>query len=303
MVLTAGLGTRLRPLTLVRAKPALPVAGEPIIRRILRWIVANGAANVTLNLHHLPETLTTVVGDGSDLGARVRYCWEQPTILGSAGGPRHALDIIGAETFFLINGDTLTDLDLGALAESHMRSGALVTLALVPNLEPSRYGGVKLAEDGRVLGFVPSGPAAAGSLHFIGAQLVHRSVFEGLPPAQPANSIGGCYDALLARDPRAIRGFVTNAGFWDIGTVADYWHTSSRWSTGTTSALSTSQISDSAIIDRSIVWNHVEVGARAVLEECIVTDGVHVPAGSHYQRKILMRAPDGTTAVVPLEIG
>ena len=88
MVLAAGLGTRLRPLALVRAKPALPVAGEPIIRRILRWIVANGAANVTLNLHHLPETVTAVVGDGSDLGARVRYCWEQPTILGSAGGSR-----------------------------------------------------------------------------------------------------------------------------------------------------------------------------------------------------------------------
>ena len=303
MVLAAGLGTRLRPLTLVRAKPALPVAGEPIIRRILRWLVATGVVNVTLNLHHLPETVTAVVGDGSDLGARVRYSWEQPTILGSAGGPRQALDIIGVETFFLINGDTLTDLDLRALAASHARSGALVTLALVPNVDPLRYGGVRLANDDRVVGFVPRGPDAAGSLHFIGAQLVHRSVFSRLPPAQPANSIGGCYDALLAREPGAIRGFVTNASFWDIGTVADYWHTSSTWSTEANQALSTSHISDSAIIDRSIVWNDVDVGAGAVLEECIVTDGVRVPAGTHYQRKILMRATDGTTAVVPLEIG
>ena len=177
-MLTAGLGTRLRPLTLVRAKPAIPVAGEPIVRRIIRWLVANGVVNVTLNLHHLPETLTSIVGDGSDLGGRVRYSWEQPTILGSAGGPRQALDIIGAETFFLINGDTLTDVDLRALAESHAASGALVTLALVPNVDPLRYGGVKLAADGRVLGFAARG-STADSFHFIGAQIASQSVFAG----------------------------------------------------------------------------------------------------------------------------
>lgn len=301
MVLAAGLGTRLRPLTEVRAKPALPVAGEPIIRRILRWLVANGVANVTLNLHHLPDTVTAVVGDGSDLGTRVRYSWEQPTILGSAGGPRQALDILGVETFFLINGDTLTDLDLRALAESHTRSGARVTLALVPNVDPLRYGGVLLSEDGGVLGFVPRGPEAARSFHFIGVQLVHGSVFSGLPPGRAANSIGGWYDALLAREPGAIRGFVTNARFWDIGTVADYWQTSWLWTRETTDAPA-SHISKSAVVNRSIVWNEVEIGARSVLEECIVTDGVQVAAGTHYQRKILIRAADGTTAVVPLEI-
>jgi mannose-1-phosphate guanylyltransferase len=301
MVLAAGLGTRLRPLTEVRAKPALPVAGEPIIRRILRWLVANRVVNVTLNLHHLPETVTAVVGDGGDLGARVRYSWE-PTILGSAGGPRQALDILGVETFFLINGDTLTDLDLRALAESHTRSGARVTLALVPNVDPLRYGGVLLSADGDVVGFVPRGPEAARSFHFIGVQLVHGSVFSGLPPDRAANSIGGCYDALLAREPGAIRGFVTNARFWDIGTVADYWQTSWLWTTETNTAASASHISNSAVINRSIVWNEVEIGARSVLEECIVTDGVQVAAGSQYQRKILIRAADGTTAVVPLEI-
>jgi len=301
LLLTAGLGTRLRPLTLVRAKPAIPVADEPLIRRIIRWVAANGVVNLTLNLHHLPETITRMVGDGSDLGAAVRYSWEQPTVLGSAGGPRQALDIVGAETFFLINGDTLTDLDLGALASAHTSSGALVTLALVPNVEPLRYGGVRLAEDGRVLGFAPRGPAAVGSFHFIGAQLIHRSVFSELPPGQPANSIGGCYDALLARVPGSIRGFVASANFWDIGTVADYWHTSSAWSQHAEQAPVNSHISSSAIVRRSIIWDAVTIGKEAVLEDCIVTDGVHVAAGAQYQRKILMRATDGTTAAVPLE--
>jgi NDP-sugar pyrophosphorylase family protein len=144
LVLTAGLGTRLRPLTLVRAKPAVPVAGEPLIRRIARWLTAANVSNLTLNLHHLPATITSVMGDGSDLGATVRYSWEQPTVLGSAGGPRQALPIVGADTFFIVNGDTLTDVDLDALSEAHRRAGALVTLALIPNIEPLKYGGVTL---------------------------------------------------------------------------------------------------------------------------------------------------------------
>ena len=73
LVLTAGLGTRLQPLTSVRAKPAIPVAGEPLIRRIIAWLAAEGVTELVLNLHHLPHTLTAAVGDGSDMGVRVRY--------------------------------------------------------------------------------------------------------------------------------------------------------------------------------------------------------------------------------------
>ena len=93
LVLTAGLGTRLQPLTLARAKAAAPVDGEPLARRTIAWLVSHGLRDLVLNLHHKPETITAAVGDGSDLGARVRYSWESP-VLGSAGGPRHALPLI-----------------------------------------------------------------------------------------------------------------------------------------------------------------------------------------------------------------
>ena len=85
-MLTAGLGTRLQPLSRVRAKPAVPVAGQPLVNRIIRWLAGQHVRELVLNLHHLPETITRHVGDGGDLGARVRYSWEFP-ILGSAGGP------------------------------------------------------------------------------------------------------------------------------------------------------------------------------------------------------------------------
>ena len=230
MVLTAGSGTRLRPLTDVRAKPAIPVAGVPMIRRILSWLARHGVNDVVLNLHHRPESIAAVVGDGSDLGVRVRYSWEQPIVLGAAGGPRLALPILNADTFLLINGDVLTEVDLGEMMRSHQASGARVTLALVPNREPDRYSGVRLASDGRVTGFAPRGEAT--SYHFVGPQVVQAGVFEPLPAGRPANSIGGVYDEIIAQQPGAIRGYVSDVPYFDVGTVADYWSTS--WAFGKT---------------------------------------------------------------------
>ena len=158
LILTAGLGTRLRPLTEVRAKPAMPVAGEPLIRRIVRWLVSQGVSDLVLNLHHRPETIAAAMGDGSDLGARVRYSWEQPVVLGAAGGPRQALPIVGADTFFLINGDTLTDFDLaGSGRRAPVDRRVSHARAACPTDQPDRYGGVRLDADRRVIGFVPRG--------------------------------------------------------------------------------------------------------------------------------------------------
>ena len=231
LVLAAGLGTRLRPLTLTRAKPALPIGGVPLIRRILTWLAREGVTDLVVNLHYLPETIAAVVGDGSDLGARVRYSWEQPAVLGSAGGPRHALPIIGAPTFYILNGDTLTDLALAPMADAHARSGARVTMALTPNHEPDRYGGVVLTGDGHVTGFVKRGQKAAGSYHFIGVQLAQASVFEGLNDGEPIDSLFGVYDPLIASEPGSIRGYVCDAGFWDIGTPEDYAATDAHFKT------------------------------------------------------------------------
>jgi NDP-sugar pyrophosphorylase family protein len=236
LVLAAGLGTRLRPLTDVCAKPAIPVAGEPIIRRIVCWLAAHGVNHLVVNLHHLPHTVTAVLGDGSDLAVRVRYSWEQPRILGSGGGPRRALEIIGEDTFVVVNGDTLTDLNLRALCdahETHVASGALVTLALVPARQPHKYGGVSLRDDGAVTGFVPRGAAAGGAdrglYHFIGVQVVHADAFRQIPPGEPASSIGGAYDGLIAARAGSIRGYVSDAAFWDIGTPEDLARTSAEF--------------------------------------------------------------------------
>jgi len=306
LVLTAGLGTRLRPLTDVRAKPAMPVAGEPLIRRIICGLVSQGVDDLVLNLHHGPETLTAVVGDGRDLGARVRYSWEHPRVLGSAGGPRLARPIIGADTFLIVNGDTLTDVNLSQLVDAHDASGALVTLALVPNREFMRYGGVRMDPGGRVAGFVRRGPSSAGSFHYIGVQIAAGRVFDGVQPGEAASSIGGVYDALIASRPEAVRGVVTGAEFWDVGTPADYWRTSNAFlakeGAASPSIGRRARIDPAARVMRSILWDDVEVGPDAVIDECIVTDEVIVPAGATYRRAVLIRGADDQLLVSPLNL-
>src|SRR6478735_7935372 len=162
LVLAAGLGTRLHPLTLARAKAAAAVDGEPLARRTVAWLVSQGFTDLVVNLHHKPQTIAAALGDGRDLGARIRYSWEDP-VLGSAGGPRHAvpllLDSTVERTALVVNGDTLTNVDLAAMIDAHRRSGALVTMALIPNPRPDKYGGVRLDDRRAALGFVRRGSA------------------------------------------------------------------------------------------------------------------------------------------------
>ena len=300
LLLTAGLGTRLRPLTMVRAKPAIPVAGTPMARRILHWLGSAGVTDAVLNLHHLPETIARVVGDGSDLGVRVRYSWER-VLLGSAGGPRQALDIIGADTFLIVNADTLTDADLEPLISAHAAGGALVTMAVVPNTEPERYSGLRVAESGAVLGVEPRG-STRPSFHFIGVQVANAKAFADLPKGRPANSVSDVYTRLIASRPGSIRAHLCNARFWDIGTVADYLATSRAFAADGSPAgpMSPARGARSLFVD-SIAWDDVELGERCQIRNCIVTDGVRVAPGAQYSNMVLLRGPNGETLSTPID--
>ena len=278
-------------MTHVRAKPAIPVAGEPMIVRILKSLRVQGVTGCVLNLHHLPQTIAAVVGDGADLGVRVRYSWEQPRVLGSAGGPRHALPLIAGDPLLIVNGDTLTEAPLEALEREHARSGATVTLALVANAEFQRYGGVCLDDNRCVTGFVRAGPAAQGSYHFVGLQLARRSVFDPLPDNEAANTIGGVYDRLIAAHPGSVAGCVLSGDFWDVGTLDDYWRMSDAFAArerrGEVICGRGAVIHPTARVTRSILWDDVEVGAGAAVDRCILTDGARVAPGAVHQNEIL----------------
>jgi NDP-sugar pyrophosphorylase family protein len=308
LILTAGLGTRLRPLTFVRAKAAVPVNGQPLVRRVIAWLVAQDISDLVLNLHHLPASIAAVVGDGRDLGARVRYSWENP-LLGSAGGPRRALPMLidgasardAAESaFLLVNGDTLTDLPLTEMIREHRASGALVTMALIPNPRPDLYGGV-VVERGRVAGFSRRG-SGGDSFHFIGVQVAEARVFSSLEDGVPAETVMQLYPELISQNPAAIAAHVVDAPFKDVGTPSDYLQTSMELAAveGTRLVSDTDvAIDPSAQIRRSAIWDHVRIGARSRLDDCIVCDGVQLPEASRYRRCAI--APYGGETLRPDE--
>jgi NDP-sugar pyrophosphorylase family protein len=305
LVLTAGLGTRLRPLSFVRAKAALPVAGEPLVRRILRWLERHGVREVVLNLHHRPETIARVLGDGSDLGVRVRYSWEQP-LLGSAGGPRKALPLLDADRFLIVNGDTLTDVDPGPLEDLHASSGALVTMALIPNPDPMRYGGV-VVRDGWVRDFTPKG-GPGPSFHFIGVQMAESAAFADLPDNTPAETVNGFYRRLVAEEAGRIRAFVCDAAFHDIGTARDYLTTTLRIAADEGLAEpppgEQTMVHPTARLVRTVLWDRVSVAAGAELIDCVVADNVAIPAGARMREQVIVpaaaAAAPGELFVAPL---
>lgn len=302
LVLAAGLGTRLQPLSDVRAKPALPVAGRPLISRILDWLRRAGVRRVVLNLHHRPDTITRIVGDGSRLGMAVRYSWE-PQILGSAGGPARALPLLESDRFLIVNGDTLTNVDLRAMIRQHVDTNALVTMA-VAAADP-RYNAIIAKASGIVDGVGPPEPRNPGTAayHFVGIQVVNASVFAGVDPARKSESVHGIYPALIAGRSGAVRIFQTRERFFDIGSPRDYLDTARAVAAGEARPLDrgagTTVAAGARLVD-TLLWDRVTVGADAQLTRCVVADDVAIPPGArHADCSIVMRGRE--MIVVPFD--
>ena len=301
LVLTAGLATRLQPLSAVRAKAALPVAGDALVIRILRSLRAAGITRVVLNLHHRAETITREVGDGATLGLAVRYSWETE-VLGSAGGPARALPLLESDRFLIVNGDTLADVDLSALAAQHVDTNALVTMAVV-DADP-RYNAILADENRIVSGFKKSTPGTIGTsgtpFHFIGIQAVNASVFAGVSPSARSETVHGIYPGLVAQRLGNVRVMRTTAEFFDIGTPRDYLDTALTLCAREGRALDRGHncvvATDTTLTD-TILWNDVTIGAGATLTRCVVADGVTVPAGAkHVDCSLVMRDNELVTA-------
>lgn len=313
VVLAAGLATRLRPLSDRRAKAALPLAGLPLICRILTRLARAGVRRVVINLHHHAETITALVGDGSPFGLDVRYSWEREP-LGSAGGPARALPLVAADRFFIVNGDTLAEADLEQLADAHVGSGALVTLSVVPG-DP-RYHAVLADAEGVVRDFsrasqAPRVPLASSapqapvtlqallSFHFVGLQAVNASAFAGVNPDLPSDAVGGVYAPLVRRKPGSVRVFGAST-FLDIGTPRDYLDTAIRLARDEGRPLDCGRdvvVRPSAHLQDTILWDRVTVEDNVSLARCVVADDVRVPAGSRYAECSLVQTERGMMAV------
>jgi mannose-1-phosphate guanylyltransferase/mannose-1-phosphate guanylyltransferase/phosphomannomutase len=181
MVLAAGLGTRLRPITNAMPKPMVPVLNRPVMEHILRLLHANGFTEAIANLHWFPETIEGRFGDGSGLGIELTYSREE-RLLGTSGGVRNAAEFLG-DSFLVISGDALTDIDLQAMAEFHSSHDGIATLATKRVTDTSQFGVAITDEAGRIQGFQEKPPAAEAlsDLANCGIYMFRSAIFDYFP--------------------------------------------------------------------------------------------------------------------------
>ena len=222
MVMAAGLGTRLRPLTYEVPKPMVPVANRPVIELILRSLARADVTDVVVNLHWYPETITDRLGDGSDLGVSLTYSHEEE-LLGTAGGVRNVRDFFGEEPFLVMAGDALTDIDFRALLDAHSMNDGLATLAVKKVANTQEYGVIVTGSDGRVQGFQEK-PDPAEALSDLANCMIYAlspEIFDHFPGKQAPDFALDIFPALLDGD---IPFYVYETdGYWnDVGSPPEY---------------------------------------------------------------------------------
>lgn len=222
MLLAAGLGTRLRPLTYELPKPMVPVLGRPVMEHILRLLAKHGFDDVVANLHYFPDLIRGRFGDGSDYGVRLVYSHE-PELLGTAGGVRNVRDHFGDETFLIISGDALTDIDLGALWAAHKEKGGIATLALKRVEDTSQFGVVIVGEDGRIQGFQekPDPAEALSNLGNCGIYVFEPEIFDYFPDTEFVDWAMDVFPTLLAQDV-SFYGHEFPDYWNDVGSLEEY---------------------------------------------------------------------------------
>ena len=195
MVLAAGLGTRLRPLTYEIPKPMVPVLDRPVMAHILDLLERQGIEDVIANLHWFPDTIRGHFGD------RVTYRQEEE-LLGTAGGVRNCADFFGDETFLVISGDALTDIDIGALAERHRSAGGVATLTVKEVEDTREYGVVLHDSDGRITGFQekPDPAEALSHLGNCGIYMLEPAIFDYFPDRPVVDWAQDVFPTLLEND-------------------------------------------------------------------------------------------------------
>lgn len=323
LVLAAGFGRRLRPLTDELPKPLLPVAGRPLVAWTLDALVEAGCEAIAVNLHHLSEAIPAALGERH---RRVPlYYSREPEILGTLGAVGPLRDFLGgADEILIVNGDSLCRWPLRALLERHRKTGAAATLLVAERADPRGFGGgVALAEDGRVLGFRSASLAAAVARRrrvFAGAQ-VWRPELLARVPERFADTIADLYEPLLAEGAE-IQTVATRRPWHDLGTPARYLAGALEWglrglpargvrlAPGAAVARGArvrgsvleagARVATGARVEGSLLLAGARVGEGAEVRGALLGPGVEVAAGAGVTGRLVVRTAEGGVSEAPL---
>jgi NDP-sugar pyrophosphorylase family protein len=221
MLLAAGAGTRLDPLTRRVPKPMVPVMNRPVMEHILKLLVRHRFDEVTVNLHTMGEMIERHFGDGSRWGASITYARED-RLWGDAGSVKRAEEFFRDDTFLVIGGDDITDMDLGGLIAFHKERGAVATIALAKVEDPSEYGIAELGEGGRIVGFREKPKTAVPSrLANTGIYVFESEVLDMIPRGEK-HGLGKNLLPRLLEEGAPFFGWEA-AGYWcDVGAIGAY---------------------------------------------------------------------------------
>lgn len=298
MILSAGYGTRLWPLTEDRTKPAIPILGKPLVGYVAEYLARNGCDEIVVNLHHRPKSVRQALGDGSRFGVKLHYV-EEPEILGTSGAIDNARALLDGQTFVVVNGKIITNIDLHAAFETHRRRQALATLVLMPNLARERFTVVNTA-DGLLKDFgdMPKPPGLndeSGSeapLMFTGIQILEPGIFKYIPPSVFSHSTTDVYPQAVQQGERIAVHVATEGSWRELSTMQRYLDISLQLLAEhgqTLSAGAGCVVSETAFVSESILWDNVTVEAGARVTRAVLGDNVRIRAEDVIENAVVVR--------------
>jgi mannose-1-phosphate guanylyltransferase len=298
VILVGGQGTRLRPLTSTVPKPVVTLVDRPFISFMLEWLREHSVDDVIMSCGFLADSVRGVLGDGSELGIRLRFV-EEPEPRGTAGALKLAEPMLD-ERFLMLNGDVLTDIDLTAQIAQHERTGATATLSLVAVPDPTAYGLVLLEQDNSVRDFIekPSSDRVETNLISAGAYVLEREILDLIPPDRNVSIEREVWPQLIRK---GLYGFPSESYWLDIGTPARYLQGTfdiiegnvatavrerlgSDWLTIEDPQLVRGRVIPPALLERGVeVAEGAHVGSLVVMG-----DGASVGAGTTVERSVIL---------------
>jgi len=301
MILAAGYGTRLWPLTVDRTKPAIPFLGKPLVGYVAEYLSGFGCSEVIVNLHHRPESVREALGDGSRFGVHLEYV-EEEIILGTSGAVDNARQLLEGETFFVVNGKIVTDINLSEALETHQRNNALATLVLLPNGKRERFSVVE-TRDGLVTGFggMPA-PASITDhekddeknvpLMFTGIQIFEPRIFDYIPRGVFSHSVIDVYPQAIAQGERIVA-HVASGRWYELSTIPRYLEISLALLKDAGRDVELGEgcvISPTAEVGESVLWENVRVEEGARVRRAVLGDGVVISSGESIENAAVVRA-------------
>ena len=281
VVLVGGFGTRLRPLTWHRPKQMLPVVDRPMIERVVTKLAEGGVTDAVLSLGYRPDSFLEAYPDDTCAGVALHYAVE-PEPLDTAGAVRFAALDGGIEhTFIVVNGDVLTDLDVGALWAFHQERGAEGTIALTPVDDPSRYGVVPIDDDGRVEEFVEKPLPGEAPTNWInaGTYVLEPSVIDRIPAGRRVSIERETFPQMVA--DQSLYALHSDAYWVDAGTPATYLQAQLDLIGGVRGPAEhgvhpTAVVAAGATIDHAVLMAGARVDAGATVRNAVVLPGAHI---------------------------